>query len=383
METLKRDWDSKLTLRDVLITISCLLIQPNPDSALNAEAGALIQEDYEQFARRAELMTGIHASIPTAMQMAAKEAQCRGQEGLEKNAVQADAAHVVEPPARRRRTIAKVRGMRRTDGSPSAPARSREQTRQGQPFVLHRGGDDVFGISTPPQVTRHAHSDTIENMEEGAQENGASHSPKQNSPPQRRSAMTPRRPHGVAVALGELIMEQEEENDTSEEMEAEYPPSPRKSASRSPTKSRRMPNLDSSLDNGRPESSRDAAARAPNITPPNFTNKPLAEDSPLMDVTFESTLSPKKSPRRGLFGTPPVRPSKSPFGDLGKVTPEKRFDGGIAKRRSPSSSERRRDEQQRRVALEEKLWGLCGGDIRRWNRGDFAGEPFGKKAARW
>ena len=80
VETLKRDWDSKLTLRDVLVTISCLLIQPNPDSALNAEAGALIQEDYNAFARRAELMTSIHAVIPKALQAAVKEAQERGQE---------------------------------------------------------------------------------------------------------------------------------------------------------------------------------------------------------------------------------------------------------------------------------------------------------------
>ncbi|EME49930.1 hypothetical protein DOTSEDRAFT_100125, partial [Dothistroma septosporum NZE10] len=60
VETLKRDWDSKLTLRDVLVTISCLLIQPNPDSALNAEAGALIQDNYANFARQAEMMTSVH-----------------------------------------------------------------------------------------------------------------------------------------------------------------------------------------------------------------------------------------------------------------------------------------------------------------------------------
>ncbi|KAF1820914.1 UBC-like protein, partial [Dissoconium aciculare CBS 342.82] len=64
VETLKRDWDSSYTLSHVLQTISCLLIQPNPDSALNAEAGALLQESYDVFARRAELMTSINATIP-------------------------------------------------------------------------------------------------------------------------------------------------------------------------------------------------------------------------------------------------------------------------------------------------------------------------------
>ena len=63
-----------------LQTISCLLIQPNPDSALNATAGALIQEDYGSFARQAKLMASIHAPIPKDLQEAVKNAQLRGEE---------------------------------------------------------------------------------------------------------------------------------------------------------------------------------------------------------------------------------------------------------------------------------------------------------------
>ncbi|KAK5053911.1 hypothetical protein LTR84_001873 [Exophiala bonariae] len=80
LETLKRDWDPKLTLKDILITISCLLIQPNPDSALNAGAGALIQEDYDAFSTQAKLMTKIHASIPFSLLDAVQEARRRGEE---------------------------------------------------------------------------------------------------------------------------------------------------------------------------------------------------------------------------------------------------------------------------------------------------------------
>lgn len=80
LETLKRDWDSKLTLKDILVTISCLLINPNPDSALNAEAGSLLQEDYEAFARKAKLMTSIHAPIPRNLKNAVMEAKRRGEE---------------------------------------------------------------------------------------------------------------------------------------------------------------------------------------------------------------------------------------------------------------------------------------------------------------
>ncbi|KAI9684725.1 MAG: hypothetical protein M1829_000100 [Trizodia sp. TS-e1964] len=81
VETLKRDWDPKLTLRDVLITISCLLIQPNPDSALNASAGQLLQEDFDAYARQARLMTSIHASIPHNIQKLVADAQRLGDAG--------------------------------------------------------------------------------------------------------------------------------------------------------------------------------------------------------------------------------------------------------------------------------------------------------------
>ncbi|KIW67039.1 hypothetical protein PV04_06316 [Phialophora macrospora] len=80
LETLKRDWDPKLTLKDILVTISCLLIQPNPDSALNAAAGALIQENYEAFSTQAQLMTRIHAPIPKHMLAAVQEAKRRGED---------------------------------------------------------------------------------------------------------------------------------------------------------------------------------------------------------------------------------------------------------------------------------------------------------------
>ena len=78
LETLKRDWDQKLTLRDILLHISCLLIQPNPDSALNQKAGVLLQEDYEAFSKQAKLMTRIHAPTPARLKAAADAARQRG-----------------------------------------------------------------------------------------------------------------------------------------------------------------------------------------------------------------------------------------------------------------------------------------------------------------
>lgn len=41
--------------------MKCLLIVPNPESALNEEAGKLLLEQYDDYAKRARLYTAIHA----------------------------------------------------------------------------------------------------------------------------------------------------------------------------------------------------------------------------------------------------------------------------------------------------------------------------------
>jgi ubiquitin-protein ligase len=61
VNTLKRDWKPELGIRHVLLVVRCLLIHPNPASALNEEAGKLILDAYEDFARHAKLITTIHA----------------------------------------------------------------------------------------------------------------------------------------------------------------------------------------------------------------------------------------------------------------------------------------------------------------------------------
>lgn len=61
VNTLKKDWSASLGLGHVLTVIRCLLIHPNPDSALNEDAGKLLQESYEEYAERARIMTKIHA----------------------------------------------------------------------------------------------------------------------------------------------------------------------------------------------------------------------------------------------------------------------------------------------------------------------------------
>lgn len=64
---LKRDWAPTLGLRHVFTVIRCLLIEPNAESALNEEAGKLLLESFDEFARKARLLTEIHARRPSVL----------------------------------------------------------------------------------------------------------------------------------------------------------------------------------------------------------------------------------------------------------------------------------------------------------------------------
>ncbi|KAB2627038.1 ubiquitin-conjugating enzyme E2 22-like [Pyrus ussuriensis x Pyrus communis] len=68
VNTLKKDWNPCLRLRHVLIissldgsVVRCLLIEPFPESPLNEQAGNMLLENYEKYARHARLYTGLHA----------------------------------------------------------------------------------------------------------------------------------------------------------------------------------------------------------------------------------------------------------------------------------------------------------------------------------
>ncbi|PLW38877.1 hypothetical protein PCANC_11181 [Puccinia coronata f. sp. avenae] len=61
VNTLKKDWTTSQTLTDILTVVKCLLIYPNPESALDEEAGRLLLENYDEYFQRAKLWTDIHA----------------------------------------------------------------------------------------------------------------------------------------------------------------------------------------------------------------------------------------------------------------------------------------------------------------------------------
>jgi len=81
VNTLKKDWGQRVTLSMILQVVRCLLIVPFPESSLNDEAGRMFMESYEEYARRARLMTAVHA-MP-ASRCAARAGEGDGMEDLQ------------------------------------------------------------------------------------------------------------------------------------------------------------------------------------------------------------------------------------------------------------------------------------------------------------
>lgn len=103
VNTLARDWRPELGLAHALLAVRCLLIAPNPDSALNAEAAALLRDDYPAYCARARLLADIHARAPDADE---GQGPAEGAEG-------ADAADDGPSAKRERRAAGKGRDKRR------------------------------------------------------------------------------------------------------------------------------------------------------------------------------------------------------------------------------------------------------------------------------
>ena len=65
LDILKPDkWSPALTLTKLLLSISSLLTDPNPDDPLNGEAGSVYKRDINEYNRIAKRWTAQYASLP-------------------------------------------------------------------------------------------------------------------------------------------------------------------------------------------------------------------------------------------------------------------------------------------------------------------------------
>ncbi|XP_013180665.1 PREDICTED: ubiquitin-conjugating enzyme E2 S-like isoform X3 [Papilio xuthus] len=108
VNTLKRDWRPELGLGHALLAVRCLLIAPNADSALNAEAAALLRDRYDDYFARAKLYTDIHARPDHAHSAHAHKQEYRDveenvEEGGEAGGESAESGEGAPRPKRERR----------------------------------------------------------------------------------------------------------------------------------------------------------------------------------------------------------------------------------------------------------------------------------------
>lgn len=130
VNTLKKDWTTEVTLKHIFQVIRCLLIVPFPESSLNCEAGThcfldidnafhyryfllmrhvgkLFMESYDEFARRARIMTEVHALPPV------ETTTCDTKMGLTKVAGTSNSDMLKQSASQKKEKDAKKKSLKR------------------------------------------------------------------------------------------------------------------------------------------------------------------------------------------------------------------------------------------------------------------------------
>ncbi|XP_043218803.1 ubiquitin-conjugating enzyme E2 S-like [Amphibalanus amphitrite] len=108
VNTLKKDWKADLGIKHLLLTIKCLLIVPNPESALNEEAGKMLLERYDDYCQRAKMMTEIHAQVARSSKSADEGEPMAKKHATERPAGAAAGADKRRPKDKSKRTLKRL-----------------------------------------------------------------------------------------------------------------------------------------------------------------------------------------------------------------------------------------------------------------------------------
>ncbi|XP_038984710.1 ubiquitin-conjugating enzyme E2 22-like [Phoenix dactylifera] len=122
VNTLKKDWNPSLGLRHVLLVVRCLLIEPFPESALNEQAGKMLLENYEEYARHARLYTGIHAVKPKPKSKTGAISECTTALNVDQKNVVSNGKVLPHPTPLTTNTASKVSAINGQDQNAVVPA---------------------------------------------------------------------------------------------------------------------------------------------------------------------------------------------------------------------------------------------------------------------
>jgi ubiquitin-protein ligase len=380
VDTLKRDWKPTLTLRDVLVTITCLLVQPNPDSALNAEAGKLVTEDWEAFQKRAKLMTSIHAGAPKNIAIKVDEARRRGDDSIADEKANGPAEDADKGKERK----AMASGLQQTDLVSNEVSTEHEASKPSRPA---RGG----GLRAKLEAARRTDSSEAENaLGSGADD---PREPSASTPVNDDSEWIPAPP--LSHATSSTPLGTGSDNIFGIRMAARETPStlipaPSLAATNHPISTpmdvEPTPNQRAEMQNPFAPNQADGSPPPPSSTRVTRNRK-------------YNTFPPPRTPTRGRRGgmRSPVRRTFN-ISPIGKTSPDGiRKSAQLQPGRTNSTPARSQDQAEQNPAYlywaartqaemgkisarlggkEERAWkqvmnGLPGRDVRRWNRGHF------------
>ncbi|XP_068658550.1 ubiquitin-conjugating enzyme E2 22-like [Aristolochia californica] len=151
VNTLKKDWNPSLGLRHVLLIVRCLLIEPFPESALNEQAGKLLLENYEEYAKHARLYTGIYALKPKLKSKTGAISESTTALNVDQtNKAAGDSANIqLQPPLASR--VGGINGHEQAVIPPTEMAGPAATTAAGVSTALKK---DAVGMSGAPLTTK-------------------------------------------------------------------------------------------------------------------------------------------------------------------------------------------------------------------------------------
>ncbi|KAH7096451.1 ubiquitin-conjugating enzyme/RWD-like protein [Auriculariales sp. MPI-PUGE-AT-0066] len=147
VNTLKKDLLPTHTLAHILTVVKCLLIYPNPESALDDDAGKLLLENHDDYCTRARIVTQVHATPKVRAPFIQIVMSLRRSDQL-------DGCRPVHGRAQRRRTCLHCRRLRRRAKAPRRRPRScRCSSQQTHRHRHQRLAAKTIGVKRPATTT--------------------------------------------------------------------------------------------------------------------------------------------------------------------------------------------------------------------------------------
>jgi ubiquitin-conjugating enzyme E2 S len=113
VNTLKKDWEPTHTLKHILSVIRCLLLVPFPESSLNADAGKLFMESYEEYFKRAAMHADVHGRPNSVVPSSSKDESKNNNNDENNGVLQNSSDNTQNPATKKKKLVSKKKSLKR------------------------------------------------------------------------------------------------------------------------------------------------------------------------------------------------------------------------------------------------------------------------------